>query len=80
MLTCREVTSKATEYTEGALPWTTRLQIRLHLMMCWMCRRYLEQLELTTRALRHLAGGDAPTETPAPLREAFRQWTDRRRR
>ena len=80
MLTCREVTSKATEYTEGALPWTTRLQIRLHLMMCWMCRRYLQQLELTTRALRHLAGGDGPTETPAPLREAFRQWTDQRHR
>jgi hypothetical protein len=49
-------------------------------MMCWMCRRYLEQLELTTRALRHLAGREAPTETTAPLRETFRLWTNERRR
>lgn len=80
MLTCRDVTSKATDYAEGALPWTMRLQIRFHLMMCWMCRRYLAQLELTRRALRHLAGRDTPAETPAHLREAFRQWTNERHR
>ncbi len=80
MLNCRDVTSKATDYTEGKLPWVTHLQIRFHLMMCWMCRRYLRQLELTAMALRQLSRREGtPAETPAPVREAFLQWKNERR-
>ena len=80
MLSCRHVTSKATDYIQRKLPWATRLQIRLHLMMCWMGRRYLRQLELTAVALRQLSGREgAPAETPAPLRDILQQWTRKRR-
>ncbi|HEY3383514.1 MAG TPA: zf-HC2 domain-containing protein [Vicinamibacterales bacterium] len=74
MLSCREVTSLATEYAERGLPWTTRLQVRLHLAMCWMCRRYYQQLALTSRVLHQLSGGDAPVQTPESLHQVFRQW------
>jgi len=74
MLSCRQVTSLASDYVDGALPRRTRLGVRFHLLMCWMCRRYLRQLELTTRVLRGLAGGDEPAEPPAQVREAFRAW------
>ena len=47
--------------------------------MCWMCRRYLKQLDLTRRALRHLSGDEAP-RPPAPLRETFRAWRAERDR
>jgi predicted anti-sigma-YlaC factor YlaD len=78
MLNCREVTSLATEYMEHGVPWTRRLQVRLHLVMCWMCRRYYAQLALTSRSLHALAGLDAPAETPESLRAVFRQWTSDR--
>ena len=74
MLSCRQVTSLASDYLDGALPRRTRIGIRLHLLMCWMCRRYLRQLELTKKVLRSLAGGDEPVEPPAPVRDVFRAW------
>lgn len=74
MLNCRQVTSMASDYVDGALPWRARFQVRLHLFMCWMCRRYVNQLDLTRRALRHLAGRDASQQPPAALGETFRAW------
>lgn len=80
MLNCREVTSLASDYLDGALPRPTRLGIRFHLLMCWMCRRYLRQLELTTKVLRGLAGRDEPVEPSAPVRDVFRAWKAERDR
>jgi len=80
MLSCRQLTSMASDYLDGALPRRTRLGVRFHLLMCWMCRRYLRQLELTTKVLRGLAGGDEPVETPASVRDVFRGWKAERDR
>jgi predicted anti-sigma-YlaC factor YlaD len=74
MLSCRQVTSLASDYLDGALPGRTRFAVRLHLLMCWMCRRYVRQLELTTKVLRRLAGDGQTAATPAPLKDAFRSW------
>lgn len=51
MLNCRDVTARATEYLEGTLSWRARLQFRFHLALCRFCRRYVEQLRLTIRAV-----------------------------
>jgi predicted anti-sigma-YlaC factor YlaD len=80
MLNCRDVTSMASAYLDRALPWRTRAQVRLHLLMCRICRRYLKQLELTTAALRHLADTRTPLEAADPLRETFRTWKKTRGR
>ncbi|MCX7380683.1 MAG: zf-HC2 domain-containing protein [Alphaproteobacteria bacterium] len=52
MLKCDAVTELVTDYAEGALPFGARLGVRLHLMMCAMCRRYLDQVAKTRRLLR----------------------------
>jgi len=72
MLTCREVVTLATDYADARLPWPARLQMRLHLAMCAICRRYLEQLALTTSLLRRLGTTLDRTEIPPSLREAFK--------
>jgi hypothetical protein len=41
MLSCREVTERASDYLDRALPLRQRLAVRLHLFMCQHCRRYL---------------------------------------
>lgn len=61
MLTCRQVTEDADRYLEADLPWRRRLQVRLHLVMCRHCRRYVDQLARTVAMLRAL---------PAPPLEA----------
>lgn len=52
MLSCRDVSLKASDYLDGELSWWTRAQIRAHVLMCHHCRRYLVQLRLAVRSLR----------------------------
>ncbi len=52
MLKCNAVTELVTDYAEGALPFGTRLGVRFHLILCAMCRNYVDQVEKTRRLLR----------------------------
>jgi anti-sigma factor ChrR (cupin superfamily) len=72
MLSCRDVVTLATDYAEGRLSWGARIQMRMHLAMCALCRRYLRQLEVTKSLLGRLGQG-AESQAVSPfLREAFR--------
>ncbi len=57
MLTCREVTRLVASEQYAVAPLLTRLNMRLHLLMCQHCRRYAVQLKLIGRAARRLADG-----------------------
>lgn len=54
MLTCHEVSDRASRYLDAALPMRERLGMRLHLMMCRHCRRYVDQMAATMALLRQL--------------------------
>ena len=56
MLSCKDLSAKASAYLDGELPLRTRLQIRLHTFLCDDCRRYLHQLRLAMGALALSAG------------------------
>lgn len=51
MLSCKDLSAKASDYLDGELPLRTRMQIRLHAFFCEDCRRYLHQLRLAVGAL-----------------------------
>jgi|APFEC2959095171_1045051.scaffolds.fasta_scaffold09429_2 anti-sigma factor RsiW len=53
MLSCREVTERASEVVDGTLPPFARLTLRLHLMICDGCRAYIEQMRGLKTMLRH---------------------------
>ena len=61
---CQDVSEKATDYMEGALPLRQWLAMRWHLLRCSMCRAYLDQLRKTTRLL-----GIGRLPPPSPERE-----------
>lgn len=72
MLTCRQVTEQASEFLDGQMGWRKQLQLRLHMLMCRHCSRYLGQLGSTVRLVRSM-----PREQPEPeiehrLESAFR--------
>lgn len=52
MLSCRDVTERASDYLEDDITPRQRLAIRLHLMMCRHCRRLVKQLSLLRTSLR----------------------------
>ena len=64
MLKCRDVSELVTDYTEGALPRGRWLAVRFHLLLCQMCRTYVDQMARTRNFLagRSLDGPDAAVE------------------
>jgi len=67
VLRCRDVPERASELLDGSLPLRARLALRLHLAMCSMCRRYLDQMR-KTRALLARGRLDPPdSETEEAL-------------
>ena len=72
MLNCREITERASDSLEGALPWHVRLQVRLHLMMCRFCREYVRQMVLVVRTLQRLRPPRPSAGTNGALLAVFR--------
>ncbi len=62
MLSCREVSERASDLLDGRASWRVRAEARLHLLMCQHCRRYVEQLKLTVLALRSTRRSEPPVD------------------
>ncbi len=78
MLTCQELVELVTAYREGLLPPEERERFDAHLAVCPPCGRYVEQLDLTVRALGRLDEQiEAAPETMELLR-IFRAWKTER--
>ncbi|WP_395816814.1 anti-sigma factor family protein [Devosia sp.] len=75
MLTCKELSERATDYLENALSPAQRAGIKMHLLMCKHCQAYVDQLAKTVKLLK--AAGDSAAElTPDPaLLAKFRSGT-----
>lgn len=65
MLNCRQVTRLVSRSMDERLPWHLRLGVRIHLLYCVWCRRYLAQVRFLRIAARRLANGleDTPDHT-----------------
>lgn len=59
MLDCRTVSHHVASNAIDELPIRTRIQLRLHLMMCVHCRRYERQMRALAKGLRRRMRGDA---------------------
>lgn len=51
MLSCKEVSKLVSDSLEEQLPFRKRIGVRMHLMMCTMCRAYRKQLLLLRQIL-----------------------------
>lgn len=66
-LPCRDVTRLSSESMDRTLPLMMRFQVRIHLLICEGCRRYVTQLRAVRKRLHHLAGGEEGANAlPAP--------------
>lgn len=62
MLKCNEISELVSESLDRKLPFHVRMEIRLHLMMCRLCRVYHRRTLLLQRILRTY---DASLEDPS---------------
>jgi hypothetical protein len=51
--TCKEVTRMASEAMERKLSLRQRLEMKLHLLICTLCMRYVKQLQLMHDTIQH---------------------------
>lgn len=72
MLTCRQVTDKASDFHDGRMGWREQLQFRLHVLLCRHCSRYLAQLGGTVRLVRSMPRDPPEPEVEDRLESAFR--------
>jgi hypothetical protein len=72
MLNCREISERASDFVDAALPLRVRLQMRLHLLMCGICREYVRQMALVVGALRRLPRNEPSSEIQTKLLAMFR--------
>ena len=59
MLSCKDITENANQYLDRELGFFGRLNVKIHLMICVNCKRYVEQLRTTIAMLGKL-------QKPAP--------------
>jgi hypothetical protein len=60
MLSCKDVTRLLSESMDATLPVGKRVGVRLHLLICKLCRRYERQLLLIRETARRLAAIEDP--------------------
>jgi predicted anti-sigma-YlaC factor YlaD len=52
LFTCKEASRLISQELEGPLPFGRRMRLRLHLLECNACRRFLRQVEYLRAAMR----------------------------
>jgi len=67
MLKCREVSKLVATDAVGELGFMRRLELRMHVLMCRHCHRYLQQIRTLGQGARELADRDA--SSPERLQE-----------
>jgi hypothetical protein len=82
-LPCREMTRLASASLDGDLGRLENIALRLHVLYCIGCRRYLRQILLLRRALRAiithletgttLPGSGLPDDVRARIKQALRE-------
>ena len=56
MLSCKETPQLVSRSLDARLSWSQRMAVRLHLLMCGACRRFVEQMGVIRRAARAYPG------------------------
>ncbi len=72
-VTCAQLVEVVTEWMEGALSDTERVQVEEHLAICPSCDGYLAQLRHSIEVLRESPRHVPPAEARHALVEAFRR-------
>lgn len=66
MMKCQQITEHSSDYIDHNLNWWQALQMKVHLMMCHLCRRYIRQFRYTVNSIE-----DAPFEMSSGETVAF---------
>ena len=73
MLSCEEIARLASDSLDGELPLRRRMGMKLHLLMCKHCARYIRQLRRLRQIGRGYEARASEAEQDAPALDAARR-------
>ncbi len=80
MLTCKEAAALASKALDTRLSWRERWGMRVHLLLCDLCQRYIEQLRFVHKVVgtldRHPEVYGGQPALPREARERIRRALD----
>ena len=77
MLTCKQLVENSSDYLDARLSLRGRLSVRMHLAMCFRCRRFIRQMKLSQAVIQRMP--EAPiAELDALAEKLARQQQSRR--
>jgi len=74
MMTCKEVAERSSDYLDGRFSMWERVHFRMHLMMCKVCPKFLEQMKAAILAARNITIDPAPASVEKAALDHFRKW------
>ncbi len=72
MLSCKDVTRKISQAQDRRLTFRERLSIRLHLLICYACRRFVKQVTILTAVSQRLLSDDSKSGAVDTLTDSAR--------
>lgn len=66
MLTCKEISTLVSESLDRKLSLRQRMAMRMHLLMCSMCRTYSRQMLVLRKVIRRAVNADYSREEHLP--------------
>ncbi len=54
MLSCKDINNLASDHIDNHLSPLLKMKVKMHLLMCHKCRRFVNQLSLTVDTLKNL--------------------------
>ena len=73
-ISCKELVELVTDYLEGVLSSAVQRRFELHLGKCVGCKRYIDQIRLTIKAVGKLTEDSIDPTAKEELLAAFRNW------
>ncbi len=65
---CKQVTEMSSQLLDDKLTGLARFKLKVHLMMCDRCRRYQQQMQLTSATIRYwIQGRKMPEQVKAAI-------------
>ena len=78
MYKCKEIIELTSKEMDTTLPWVTRMEMKLHFLMCKTCSRYAKQLQFMNKALSALEGDSRVHSEDCQLSDGAKQRIARR--
>ncbi len=77
-MTCEDVYPLISESRDHALPFLSRMRLKMHFALCGLCQIYQKQLETLCKVARALGKDEAKaleeTSMSPEVKEKIRQW------